>query len=78
MKKMEVPQSNEPLVEEKEQDKLINKYFTEEEAEDLIKEGFSKDQIAYVAKENIKGDKQANIIGKIFYIIFDIITWIFA
>ena len=54
MKKTKLPQNNEPLVKEEEQDKLINKYLSKEEVEDLMKEGFSKDQIAYVARERKK------------------------
>ncbi|EFP62440.1 hypothetical protein DWW36_12660 [Erysipelotrichaceae bacterium AF15-26LB] len=65
--------SNEPSVENEEQENLIKEKFTETEVEDLIREGFTKEQIAYVAKEKIKGDKQGRIIG----IITDILTWIF-
>ncbi|MEF2783998.1 MAG: hypothetical protein U0N20_12985 [Clostridium sp.] len=72
MKKTKLPQNNEPLVKEEEQDKLINKYLSKEEVEDLMKEGFSKDQIAYVAREKEKGERQ----GEILETILDILPWI--
>lgn len=72
MKKTELPQNNEPLVKEEEQDKLINEYLSKEEVEDLMKEGFSKDQIAYVAREKEKGERQ----GEILETILDILPWI--
>ncbi|MEJ8738312.1 hypothetical protein WKT02_12745, partial [Erysipelotrichaceae bacterium HCN-30851] len=68
----ELPQNNEPLVKEEEQDKLINEYLSKEEVEDLMKEGFSKDQIAYVAREKEKGERQWKILEKI----LDILPWI--
>ncbi len=72
MKKTKLPQNNEPLVKEEEQDKLINKYLSKEEVEDLMKEGFNKDQIAYVAREKEKGERQ----GEILETILDILPWI--
>lgn len=72
MKKTKLPQNNEPLVKEEEQDKLINKYLSKEEVEDLMKEGFSKDQIAYVAREKEKGERQGDILETI----LDILPWI--
>lgn len=72
MKKTKLPQNNEPLVKEEEQDKLIDEYLSKEEVEDLMKEGFSKDQIAYVAREKEKGEKQWKILEKI----LDILPWI--
>lgn len=70
--KTKLPQNNEPLVKEEEQDKLINKYLSKEEVEDLMKEGFNKDQIAYVAREKEKGERQ----GEILETILDILPWI--
>lgn len=72
MKKTKLPQNNEPLVKEEEQDKLINKYLSKEEVEDLMKEGFNKAQIAYVAREKEKGERQ----GEILETILDILPWI--